>query len=661
MMHSFLATSSWRGCFFLFFSLLLPRVLWAQSPPELLLLSPANDSVVVSKMPHISFRCSVPLIEDTLLILFDGTDITALVHQERGVYSYLPQRPVGAGEHSLYVIGVTEGGVSVEKELVFASRHSESFAEIYLNNSVSATVTSVLARDVSATGNTALLPVDPAPTTSDTPYTSLETYLRSEGGLREGKWQSSARAALRYYDQNASVVAPEQKGLGLLDVLIRTSYTTKNTALRAELGDTVVEETKNTLDYLARRGVKASLSVKNITINTFGLLAAEPDYTPDDFGLDLNGNDHIMGGSVNVDFFAGQLFIKGIYARGGERGAALGTWTETDGHKGDVAGLLVKTDFFDNKLTSEFELNTVNYDNDTSDTMGEGYDKAYRLTLGGSMAHYSYEVGYTYTGPGYQVVGNQSLVKDWAGYAFVGSMNSAAHSLRLLLNYSWDNVDDDELFARLYSFSGAVEYLYSGWQYFPVSLLVEHNRQRSRDEPVGCDPVSLQTNALTAAISYVQGPWAVELKTGYSRQDDEAGGAYGTELVSFSLVPSYSSTSFSLLPSWTYSSSRDLSTDVTTETNTVTLDVYATFFAERLVCQFGGTYDEVTSDDKTMGLTTSSLYGKISYRFDRLWFLEESSIGLEYASEDQEDNVNEAELSEQRVSLVLSTTLPFML
>lgn len=630
----------------------------AQEPAgtNLLLISPLPGSVAVSKSPKISFRSGQPLLADGRLILLDGNDITALVTEENDIYSFTPLTPMNAGEHSLYVAAYSESGELIENEFYFSSRQSESFEEIYSDNHVSATLKTALARDFSPDDNSAESGID-------FPYTSLDSYLSSESAVREGSWDTSLRANIRYFDQNAAVMEPEKKWLSLLDFLVSANYTAENYSAFVELGDTSIEESKNTIDYLTRRGGKARISAGNMTLNGFGVLGSETGYEIEGLGLGFNSNDHIMGSSLQLDFFEQKLSLKGIYAHGGEEGNSFGSWSQYSGRKGDVTGIVLTSDFFNQTLTTDFEFDTVNYDHDTGDEEDEVYDKAYRIRIGGLIEAYDYDLSYTYNGPQYDVVGNQSIVKDWAGLHFSGGTTYPFHAVRLLLDYSWDNVEDNDLFARIYSFTSGLEYHYSGWDRFPASLLFEHNNQRSADEPVDSDitTTSLDTNSLSGTIGYTDGPWAIELRSSYSEQNDKTANDYDSRLLTVAIVPTYTNDLFSVMPSWTLNTSKDLASDTRTDSNTLTLDIYSSFYQQRVGCEAGGTYDWTKTDDDSIDSNNTAVYARLNYRLDRLWRLEDSTIGLEYIYNRYEDRIYDSTGWDGVLTLVLSSSIPYSL
>ena len=640
---------------------------------DLVLLSPVPGTTVVAKTPVISFRSSTPILEEGWLVLFDGNDISAMITGENGVYSYIPVTPISSGEHKLFIIAQTETGETLERHFGFFSRHSEAFEEIYSENRASLTLKSALNRMVSGGEDLAGDPIDSSGSAfitdsaatiysgADFPYTTFDTYLTTDSAMKEGRWKNSARADLRYFNQNAELFEPEKKGLSLLEFLITSSYTGDRISSLAEIGDLSLEESANTIDYLTRRGGKINLSVGDLSINGFGVLGQETGYEIEGLGFGFNSDDHIMGGSAKVDFFDNRMSVKAIYVSGGEQGNYLGTWSVADGRKGDVAGILWTTDFFNQLLVTEIEYDTAHYDFDTGDDEEKVYDKAYRIILRGLTGTYDYEFGYRYTGPQYEVIGNQSIIRDWAGFNFLGGMAVPDHDLRLLFDYSWDNVEDNSLFARINSLTCGLEYHYSGWPSFPASLLLDFNRQRSENEPEGVDSTALDTYTLSGNIGYFRGPWAAEIRSSYSEQNDKTIYDGDIRLFSVSIVPSYTGRFFSILPSWSLNSSEDQLSGIRTETNTLTLDLYSSLFGDTVIGEMGGTYDWSQTDDNSIDTNNTAVYARLNYRLKHFTKLEDTTLALEYLYNRLEDKVSNTTAYEGVLSLVISTVIPYSL
>ena len=251
-----------------------------ESPDKLLsLLSPMQSVVVVSRKPVITFRFSQPVLEEGLIVMLDDSDISQLVTAKGDTFSYMPIRPIAAGLHRLVIFATMKDGRKLEQEFAFTTRHSEAFEEYATENNLSLTYNGVLHRNFSYG--------EAAESTSDAEfaYGSFDSYLATDSSVREGKWNSTARAKLRYYDQNAALQKPEEKGLSTVDFLISSSYTGERYNGNFLIGDTTINESVNTLDYLTRRGVNAEISSKDFTLRGFSLLGEENNYDIDDAGF----------------------------------------------------------------------------------------------------------------------------------------------------------------------------------------------------------------------------------------------------------------------------------------------------------------------------------------------------------------------------------------
>ena len=372
----------------------------------------------------------------------------------------------------------------------------------------------------------------------------------------------------------------------------------------------------------------------------------------------LNSNDHILGASAEIRFFDGKMALKAIHVNGGIKAQTQGTWSETQGQGGDVTATVFVTDFFENLFVTELEYDRSDFDADTEDDTDEVGDKAYRVKFSGQKGLYSYALYYAYTGPEYNVVGNQSIIQDWAGYDLTSGIMGDNHSLSARANYFWDNVEDDTFYARIYSTTWGLDYYYTGSQRFPLSLSYEFNMRESTDEPIGVDETSTETNTVIGGINYIEGPWSVGMRANFSVQDDETADDADMKLYTFELVPTYILSDLSIIPSWTFNLSKDLSSDVETKTHTFTLDVSYEIFAEKLSCNFGGTYDRMVADDDSIDSKNSTLYLRLSYHYGSLGYFKDTTLALEYNTTRQEDFVYDYEQRESTVTLVPILSYP---
>jgi hypothetical protein len=620
----------------------------------LVLLSPQPGTTVTAKKPRITFQSRQPLMEEGKIVFLDGNDITALVMPTESVniYTFTPPEALSGGPHTLYIYAVSVDGTPLEEEFSFASRQSESFEEISSRNTLSLIQKTVLSRDTSDSSGLS------SSSGEEFPYASIDSYLSSESNLKEGNFHSSARANLRYYEQNAKLAEPEKTGGQILDFLITANHSGEDSASHIEVGDTTINQSENTLNYLTRRGGQAGLTLGRFSISGFSVLGQESAYDFDGLGFGFNSNDHIFGASLETVFFDRQLVLKIIHTRGGEEEDSMGSWSEGGAIKGDVTGLLLQSDFFDQRLITDFELDFSEFNADTS-TADSETDLAYRLGFSGRHDIYEYQAGYRYTGPMYQVVGNTSTVRDWAGFDFSAGAYLDEHAFKMLFNYFWDNVENDDLFARITSLTGGAEYQFSGWTDFPVGILAEYNTQSSEDEPSGMENISLDTYQITGNINYVKESWFVAMSSSYAEQNDTTEYNRDTRLFSFEIAPSYTMAVFSVLPSYRLNISEDIANAVRTTSNTVTMDISSNFFANTLLGEMGGTYDWSEADDNSSKINNTDLYLRLNFRPDFLRFAEGSGIALEYHYTCQEDEIYDWTSRENILTLVFSGAFPY--
>ncbi len=638
---------------------------------HLTLLSPLPGGTTVVRKPTITFRSSELLDTESLLVILDDHDISALVSQKEGIYTCTILEPLLTGKHRLYITAYGQSGQEVEKEFSFVTRQSAMFEEIHSDNRLSVTMKGLLDQNregeemAEVTDSSVESDVEEGQGFSQSPDISLDTALSSESGFKEGRLQSSLQVNLRYFEQNKKLAQPQKKGINLVNFLLSSRYGGERNALSAELGDTTIDGSENTIGSLSRRGIKAELTIGDFVVQGFGVLGAEKlsgGEDSDEMGLGFDADDHIMGASLQGTFFGERLRAKVLYINGGQQENSLGEWSDRENRKSDVSGLVLSGELFGEKLVveGEYDISSFNYDTNDMHETEEEEDKAYRFKVGGSAGGYQYGLSYKYFGPCYQVVGGRAL-QDWAGFEFNGSRNGEKHGLQFLSSYSHDNVEDDPLYATLYSFTSGLGWNYSGWEHLPLGLQAEYSSQQSENEPMDGEETSVQTVTVSGNISYLEEKWNISLVSSYSEQDDRTESDYDNRLFSIGVTPTYSTEYISLLASWSFNSSWDISSDVRSDTNTLTVDANTSFFDNTLSIEAGATYDMTTTNDDSVETDNLSLYTRLNYNIERLWKLENNTIALECTHNYQEDGIIDTTKENTVFSVVLTSSFPFSL
>jgi len=377
-------------------------------------------------------------------------------------------------------------------------------------------------------------------------------------------------------------------------------------------------------------------------------------------GIDTNDDDHIMGGSAELGFFENRISLKAIYVTGGEQGSYFGTYSADGPRKGETSGLVLKTDFFDQKLTTEFEIDHSIYDPDTSDDSSSESDKAYRIKAGGETGSYTYEALYKYLGPEYEVIGNQGLDKDTEGVEFNGGALFENHSIDLTLSDYWDNVDNDDLYPRIYTYKGMLDYSFNRFQSLPMGLTYEKSKVDSSEEPLDTAPTEIDTDTVSGTISYTRGPWWLDFLASYSNQDDKTDQDDDTTTTTYSLTPTYTSDHFAISTGFNLYNSEYHLTDIYTDTYTVTLDIRGDIFQEEITYELSGTYDWTKSSDDLTDQNSIRGDCRLAYLLGKnIWGYLNPSVGIKALYDKTNDRILDEEDEEITITLVLSTSIPF--
>lgn len=237
-----------------------------------------ENQLLVSKKPVVEWKSMIPLSTEPVLALLDGGDVSALVERQGNKFSFKPVLILPAGEHDLYISAIDTEGNPVEQQFFFSTRHSENFAEAYSNNELSFIYRGVTDH-YTKVKEPPLDPVDsewiiddasvqPEQEKGDNfPNASINAYLASESVIREGNWTTSFVGNLRYFDQRADILEPEKRGLSLIDILLSTNYRGEKLNVDIGLGDNAIQESRNTVDNLYRRGLKAVIQYGEFTLS----------------------------------------------------------------------------------------------------------------------------------------------------------------------------------------------------------------------------------------------------------------------------------------------------------------------------------------------------------------------------------------------------------
>jgi len=422
-----------------------------------------------------------------------------------------------------------------------------------------------------------------------------------------------------------------------------------------------LNETQNTVSGLARRGGRLALQYNDFTLNAFVVKSEIVGGFKGGTGLAATTDKHILGASAGLKLLDKRVEFRTIFVTGEEDGSSFSLSTTSGTKKGDAVGLLLVTDFFQNRLRTEFETDFSRFDPDTSDEFGGKKDKAYRLKAGGSIDKYNYEAMYEYFGRDYAVIGNQMVQKDKQGLMVRAGANLGNHSLSLNLSRYNDNVTGDPLFPRIVNVQGNADYSFNGIQNLPMGINLQTGDQDSRREPAGTNPIELHTNSITGRIGYIMASFNINFQSAYSKMDDRTPANNDTTSITYTLSPSYNIPNFSVTPNFSLNQAKNTATGVDTDTYTMNLDIRTKFLRDKGSFDTGGSYNIVKTDDKKTDTRNIAANFRLGYIIkDRFMGFLTPTVALRGAYIKTTDRItHSSDRDALSIFLSLSTAIPF--
>ena len=607
-------------------------------------ISPEENALLIEKKPKIKVRFLKPLKIETLVVLFDSTDITQLLEIKDDGFEYKPFMVISAGEHRISINVEDAEGNKLQKEISFSTKHTRSFEELVTQN------------DLTATYETPLKKPDYP---EDFPDQKFEANLGSQNWLKKGNWRFDLNTNIRYYDQNTPLSPPLKKGIDVINWLITGTYNRGDFNFKGNVGDVQITETPYTAPSLSRRGGVFDFHYKNYDLRLFSMKSAQVFGLKGGTGIGTTTDNHILGMSGGIKLFENKLNLKMVYLTGEEPSTSFGISSIPGTTKGKVLGFLVTSDFFSNKLTTEIEADFSKYDPDTSDEFKEKSDRAYRVKLGGLWDKYSYEFTYEYLGRDYAVVG-QMLEKDKEGVRFSGNANWGIHNVNVMLLRYNDNVRGDDLLPRVYNTQGSINYSFTKFPSFPINLSYQKSIQESKDEPPGTPPMELETDTVSAQVSFIKGNLNIGFQTSYSYMNDKTETNQDQTNINYSLTTSYTFSDLSISPSFSLNQVKNHVTDVRTDTYTVTLNIRKPFLQNKASFVLSGTYNTIKATDGSVDSRSITVNFNLAYNLPK--YFQGNLKPVIYLRGDYSknmDDITSTSNEEYKILFVFSLALPF--
>lgn len=610
------------------------------------MVRPAVAELVVAKKPLIECRFAVPFDAESLYVEIDRMDVTAFADIEEGGFVYRPMQVLPPGEHTLYIAFLTDSGREVAEEFRFATRHTKPFETFSSSNTVTGTYTRILAED---RDNVAV----------DQSDWEVHGNLESRNDLSEGPWSVNLRGNARYQDRELPYLEPQDSGVELINYLLEGRYQKGRFFSNLALGDVVIDETRNTVSYLSRRGGQLTAEYGSSRLSGF-IVRSDQVYGLDrKSGLEPDTDDHLLGVSGGVGLFDNRLEIKTVYATGGREleESSFGIWPPSEGIKGRVLGIRATSNFFQDRLRTTIEVDRSEYDGDTSDGTDYETDEALFVELGGQVSRFDYRAVYEYTGPEYDVPLNPGIQSDWEGFDLSSGLYFAEHTFRGSYSQYNDNVEGRSAYARTYNHELGLTYKMTMIPSLPVNLSWSRCIQDSSDEPSGVNETKSYKDVFKGDITYMSGPASVTLDAEYSQDDDRTELDYDTSAVSLGLSSTYSGESLYLYPSIRFNRDTDEVVDVDTDTYTYSLNFEADI-VEGLSIDGDGSFTRTTTSDDSIDQDLLNANLRLSYGLSRpLWNIFSPELALTVSHDESIDNNADTEDRDTVLTLSLSGTL----
>ena len=405
------------------------------------------------------------------------------------------------------------------------------------------------------------------------------------------------------------------------------TYKKDSLKMQVSVGDVQVNETSNTINMSSKGGILEF----DYDIYQFRALSLQSQQTFGiSGGLGIGGaGNNIFGASADVKLFERKAEFKTIYltGQGDDNNTNISTAnpapesvpnpfgaSNQPGHKkGDVLGFLLTSDFFQNKIKTEFEADFSKYNPDTSDEFGSQSDSAYLARAYGVLGIYNYDAKYEYFGRDYATMGNPGALKDGQAITLSQGLNINRHTFLFVLSDSNDNVANDPQIARTYQYAGNLNYTYNGIQNLPIGLGYQASLQESQKEPVGAQSINTLVNTFSANASYTTGKLTLALTALYSILNDRTSNNAGATTATITLSPSYNQPNFTVTPMFSWNSSTNEKTDVRTNSYTGGLNLLSKLYGEILTFDMGNTYTMVKADDSSVSTQQINVNANLSY------------------------------------------------
>jgi hypothetical protein len=97
------------------------------------------------------------------------------------------------------------------------------------------------------------------------------------------------------------------------------------------------------------------MDMHSLYLGGFSVFGKDTFGVHDGIGIGFDNSDHLYGVTGGVRLLDERIDLRGFYMDGGQEENSYASWSQEQGNQGNVFGFVLKTNFLDDLLVTEFE------------------------------------------------------------------------------------------------------------------------------------------------------------------------------------------------------------------------------------------------------------------------------------------------------------------
>ncbi|MDJ0805953.1 MAG: hypothetical protein QNJ78_03885 [Gammaproteobacteria bacterium] len=485
----------------------------------------------------IHIRLDRGYLPESLSILLDNKDITALAKETEDGILVKPPQALDTGKHRLLVSFISAEGYQIRRRIELEQGQENRFYD-----------------GASGLGITLRGKLHDRQDTNEQDH-ELDAHFDHGGDWRNGSWSGEVNADVWWFDRGTDIDPLENHHPEVIYYYVSARSQQDGSGLLAEAGQIQLQQSRNTFSNLARRGARFSFQGEGGSLGLFSVNSQQYLGSRGGIGLGDGDDGTIIGLSAGwspLQSSKRHLQLRALYNKGASEGESFGMLNNATPDEGDVTALVLASRFTDLGLELEVEVDRSRYDADTSDNEDAINDEAYGLRLRGGKDWIKYRFAYEHIGTNYAVVANPLLKNDREYVTLGADFDLGNHGFGLSSQVERDNLDDEPTRARLNKTYLAANYVYRRGRSFSSSLSLQQQRLDSKDEPSASSILDSRVDSMLGKISVSNGHWNHLFSLLISNLDDATAFNNDSEILSVTYSPSLVTGNLTLIPSYSH-------------------------------------------------------------------------------------------------------------